>query len=132
MTPSAQRRSNERSKGQLGELSADTDVQLHPDSTRSFNPNDEEKVSEGEFLTMKTNVSKQTIKSSNTWQSVDKPRELFLGYFSPGKVQCNRLALDDPGQSLRTDGLATAQTDMRPQAFITTPITYKKCHSEPF
>lgn len=50
LTPSAQRRSNERSNGQLGELRADTDAQLHPESTISFNPKDEEeeKVSKGD------------------------------------------------------------------------------------
>lgn len=43
LTPSAQRKSKERSKGQLGELRAETDVQLHPESTKSFNPKNEKK-----------------------------------------------------------------------------------------
>lgn len=67
LTPSAQRRSNERSKGQLGELRADTDVQLHPDSTRSFNPKDKEKkVSDGESFPMKKKHVRASFEGS-TW-----------------------------------------------------------------
>lgn len=65
LTPSAQRRSKDRSKGQLGELRADTDAQLHPESTRSFNPEDEEtRVSEGEgniSRPVKPNVSEAAL-----------------------------------------------------------------------
>lgn len=56
LTPSAQRRSNDRSKGQLGELRAETGIQLHPESTRSFNPKDEKRVSEGGILAYETKL----------------------------------------------------------------------------
>lgn len=75
---------------------------------------------------MKPNLSEPVLSAMCiTWQSVDEPRKLFFGYFGPGQVQCNWLALDDAGEGLWADGLAAAQTDTRPQAFITPPITTK-------
>lgn len=61
--PSAQRRSNERSNGQLGELRADTDAQLQPESTRSFNPKDEEEEEEEKVSKGDPGLRNQTCQS---------------------------------------------------------------------
>lgn len=98
LIPSAQRRSKERSKGQLGELSAETDIQLHPDSTRSLSPVRDPPVSDWEIEIFE----KTSIVRICTWKSVDEPAELFLGNAGPGEVQCDRLPFDDACEGLWT------------------------------
>lgn len=42
----------------------------------------------------KTNVGDQLC--AITWQAVDEPAELLLGYVGPAEVQANGLPTDDP------------------------------------
>ncbi len=101
LTPSAQLRSKERSKGQLGELSAETDTQLHPDSTRSLRPVRELPVSHIIKCIMYKNRCSGEVRTG-TWQAVDEPAELLLGDAGRGEVQCDRLPFDDAREGLRT------------------------------
>lgn len=112
MTPSAQLRSKERSKGQLGELSAETDAQLHPDSTRSLRPVRELPVSHNIKCTVYKNRCSDV--RTGTWQAVDEPAELLLGNVGPREVQCGRLPFDDAREGLWTYRATAAQSDPRP------------------
>lgn len=57
-----------------------------------------------------------------TWQTVDQPGELLLGDKGPGQVQGDRLAFDYARQGLWAYGLAPAQVNPGPQAFVTAPV----------
>lgn len=58
---------------------------------------------------------------ADTWQAVDQPAELLLGYVGPAEVQRHGLPADDPAEHEWRDGGAAVQVDARPQSLVTTP-----------
>lgn len=66
-------------------------------------------------------AAKQTSAIYSTWQAVDEPAELLLGYVGPAEVQRDGLPTDDPAEHEWRDGGAAVQVDACPQSLVATP-----------
>lgn len=61
-----------------------------------------------------------------TWQAVDEPAELLLGYVGPAEVQRDGLPTDDPTEHERRDGGAAVQVDGHPESLVATPAQHRE------
>lgn len=61
-----------------------------------------------------------------TWQAVDEPAELLLGYVGPAEVQRDGLPTDDPTEHERRDGGAAVQVDGRPESLVAAPAQHRE------
>lgn len=66
------------------------------------------------------------MREASTWQAVDEPAELLLGYVGPAEVQRDGLPTDDPAEHERRDGGAAVQVDARPQSLVATPARHNE------